>query len=67
LASSSGIDSNRYLIVDPQRGLAGLGGLTAPVHPLGHGFTLLLLMFAAVTLGLGKSSGADGSLIIASP
>ena len=71
LASSSGIDSERVILVVWILGgaLAGLGGV---FYGLGYGirwdmgFTLLLLMFAAITLGgLGNPFGALlGSFII---
>jgi branched-chain amino acid transport system permease protein len=71
LASSSGIDSNRVvLIVWVLSGaLAGLGGVFYGLEygiRWDMGFTLLLLMFAAITLGgLGNPFGAlVGSLII---
>lgn len=71
LASSSGIDSDRVILVVWILGgaLAGLGGVFYGLEygiRWDMGFTLLLLMFAAITLGgLGNPFGAlVGSLII---
>jgi branched-chain amino acid transport system permease protein len=71
LASSSGIDSNRVILIVwiLSGALAGLGGVFYGLEygiRWDMGFTLLLLMFAAVTLGgLGNPFGAlIGSLII---
>ncbi len=71
LASSSGIDTDRVIMVVWILGgaLAGLGGVFYGLEfgvKWDMGFTLLLLMFAAVTLGgLGNPFGALlGSLII---
>ncbi len=71
LASSSGIDTDRVIMVVWVLGgaLAGLGGVFYGLEfgiKWDMGFTLLLLMFAAVTLGgLGNPFGALlGSLII---
>jgi branched-chain amino acid transport system permease protein len=71
LASSSGIDTNRVILVVWALGgaLAGLGGVLYGLEfgvKWDMGFTLLLLMFAAVTLGgLGNPFGAlVGSLVI---
>lgn len=71
LASSSGIDSNKVILVVWILGgaLAGLGGTFYGLEfgvRWDMGFTLLLLMFAAITLGgLGNPFGALlGSLII---
>jgi neutral amino acid transport system permease protein len=71
LAKASGIDVERVILVVWLLGgaLAGLGGvffgLTQAVYP-DMGFTLLLLMFAAVILGgLGNAYGAMlGALVI---
>ena len=71
LASSSGIDTDRVILVVWILGgaLAGLGGVFYGLEfgvKWDMGFTLLLLMFAAVTLGgLGNPFGAMlGSLVI---
>ena len=71
LASSSGIDTDRVIMIVWVLGaaLAGLGGVFYGLEfgiKWDMGFTLLLLMFAAVTLGgLGNPFGALlGSLII---
>ncbi len=71
LASSSGIDSDRVILLVWIIGgaLAGLGGVLYGLEygvQWDMGFTLLLLMFAAVTLGgLGNPFGAlVGSLVI---
>jgi len=71
LASSSGIDSDRVILVVWVLGgaLAGLGGVFYGLEygiRWDMGFTLLLLMFAAITLGgLGNPFGAlVGSLIV---
>jgi branched-chain amino acid transport system permease protein len=71
LAASSGIDSDRVVLVVWLLGgaLAGLGGVFYGLEfgiRWDMGFTLLLLMFAAITLGgLGNPFGALlGSLII---
>ena len=71
LASSSGIDTDRVIMIVWVLGaaLAGLGGVFYGLEfgiKWDMGFTLLLLMFAAVTLGgLGNPFGAlVGSLII---
>jgi branched-chain amino acid transport system permease protein len=71
LASSSGIDSERVVLVVWMLGgaLAGIGGVFYGLEfgvKWDMGFTLLLLMFAAITLGgLGNPFGAlVGSLII---
>jgi branched-chain amino acid transport system permease protein len=71
LASSSGIDSDRVILVVWTMGgaLAGLGGVLYGLEygvQWDMGFTLLLLMFAAITLGgLGNPFGAlVGSLVI---
>ncbi|HUS43713.1 MAG TPA: branched-chain amino acid ABC transporter permease [Ilumatobacteraceae bacterium] len=71
LASSSGIDTDRVILVVWVLGgaLAGLGGVFYGLEfgiKWDMGFTLLLLMFAAVTLGgLGNPFGALlGSLVI---
>jgi branched-chain amino acid transport system permease protein len=71
LASSSGIDSDRVILLVWVLGgaLAGLGGVMYGVEfgiRWDMGFTLLLLMFAAITLGgLGNPWGAlIGSLVI---
>ncbi len=71
LASSSGIDTDRVIMVVWILGgaLAGLGGVFYGLEfgiKWDMGFTLLLLMFAAVTLGgLGNPFGAMlGSLVI---
>jgi branched-chain amino acid transport system permease protein len=71
LASSSGIDSDRVILVVWTMGgaLAGLGGVFYGLEygiRWDMGFTLLLLMFAAITLGgLGNPFGALlGALII---
>lgn len=71
LASSSGIDTDRVILVVWILGgaLAGLGGVFYGLEfgiKWDMGFTLLLLMFAAVTLGgLGNPFGALlGSLVI---
>jgi neutral amino acid transport system permease protein len=71
LASSSGIDTDRVIMVVWILGgaLAGLGGVFYGLEfgvKWDMGFTLLLLMFAAVTLGgLGNPFGALlGSLVI---
>ena len=71
LASSSGIDTDRVIMIVWILGgaLAGLGGVFYGLEfgiKWDMGFTLLLLMFAAVTLGgLGNPFGALlGSLII---
>ena len=71
LASSSGIDSDRVILVVWILGgaLAGLGGVMYGLEfgiRWDMGFTLLLLMFAAITLGgLGNPFGAlVGSLVI---
>lgn len=71
LASSSGIDSNRVILIVWVIGgaLAGLGGVFYGLEfgvRWDMGFTLLLLMFAAITLGgLGNPFGAlVGSLVI---
>ena len=71
LASSSGIDADRVILVVWVLGgaLAGIGGVFYGLEfgvKWDMGFTLLLLMFAAITLGgLGNPFGAlVGSLII---
>lgn len=71
LASSSGIDADRVILVVWLLGgaLAGLGGIFYGLEfgvKWDMGFTLLLLMFAAITLGgLGNPFGAlVGSLVI---
>lgn len=71
LASSSGIDTDRVIMIVWILGgaLAGLGGVFYGLEfsiKWDMGFTLLLLMFAAVTLGgLGNPFGAlVGSLVI---
>jgi branched-subunit amino acid ABC-type transport system permease component len=71
LASSSGIDANRVILIVWTLGgtLAGLGGIFYGLEfgvRWDMGFTLLLLMFAAITLGgLGNPFGAlVGSLVI---
>ncbi len=71
LASSSGIDTDRVILVVWVLGgaLAGLGGVFYGLEfgiKWDMGFTLLLLMFAAITLGgLGNPFGALlGSLVI---
>lgn len=71
LASSSGIDANRVILLVWVLGgaLAGLGGVFYGLEygiRWDMGFTLLLLMFAAITLGgLGNPFGAlVGSLVI---
>jgi branched-chain amino acid transport system permease protein len=71
LAASSGIDSDRVVLIVWLLGgaLAGLGGVFYGLEygvRWDMGFTLLLLMFAAITLGgLGNPFGAlVGSLII---
>jgi branched-chain amino acid transport system permease protein len=71
LASSSGIDSDRVILLVWVLGgaLAGLGGVMYGLEygiRWDMGFTLLLLMFAAITLGgLGNPFGAlIGSLVI---
>lgn len=71
LASSSGIDTDRVIMIVWVLGgaLAGLGGVFYGLEygvKWDMGFTLLLLMFAAVTLGgLGNPFGALlGSLVI---
>ena len=71
LASSSGIDTDRVILVVWILGgaLAGLGGVLYGLEfgiKWDMGFTLLLLMFAAITLGgLGNPFGALlGSLVI---
>ena len=71
LASSSGIDSDRVILLVWILGgaLAGLGGVMYGLEygiRWDMGFTLLLLMFAAITLGgLGNPFGAlIGSLVI---
>lgn len=71
LASSSGIDADRVILVVwlLGGGLAGLGGVFYGLEyglRWDMGFTLLLLMFAAITLGgLGNPFGAlVGSLVI---
>jgi neutral amino acid transport system permease protein len=71
LASSSGIDSDRVILLVWVLGgaLAGLGGVMYGLEfgiRWDMGFTLLLLMFAAITLGgLGNPFGAlVGSLVI---
>ena len=71
LASSSGIDSDRVILIVwmLSGALAGLGGVFYGLEygiRWDMGFTLLLLMFAAITLGgLGNPFGAlVGSLII---
>jgi neutral amino acid transport system permease protein len=71
LASSSGIDTNRVILIVWALGgaLAGLGGVLYGLEfgiKWDMGFTLLLLMFAAITLGgLGNPFGALlGSLVI---
>jgi len=71
LASSSGIDTDRVIMIVWILGsaLAGLGGVLYGLEfgiKWDMGFTLLLLMFAAVTLGgLGNPFGALlGSLVI---
>ena len=64
LASSSGIDSDRVILIVWMLGgaLAGLGGVFYGLEygiRWDMGFTLLLLMFAAITLGgLGNPFGA---------
>ena len=71
LASSTGIDTNRVILIVWALGgaLAGLGGVFYGLDfgvKWDMGFTLLLLMFAAITLGgLGNPFGALlGSLVI---
>ena len=71
LAASSGIDSNRVILIVwiLSGALAGLGGVFYGLEygiRWDMGFTLLLLMFAAITLGgLGNPFGAlVGSLVI---
>jgi neutral amino acid transport system permease protein len=71
LASSSGINSDRVILIVWVLGgaLAGLGGVMYGLEygiRWDMGFTLLLLMFAAITLGgLGNPFGAlVGSLVI---
>jgi len=71
LASSSGIDTDRVILIVWILGgaLAGLGGVFYGLEfgiKWDMGFTLLLLMFAAITLGgLGNPFGALlGSLVI---
>lgn len=71
LASSSGIDSDRVILIVWALGgaLAGLGGVFYGLEygvKWDMGFTLLLLMFAAVTLGgLGNPFGAlVGALVV---
>ncbi len=72
LASSSGIDTDRVILhrLDPRRSAwPGLGGVFYGLEfgiKWDMGFTLLLLMFAAITLGgLGNPFGALlGSLVI---
>ena len=71
LASSSGIDTDRVILIVWMLGgaLAGLGGVFYGLEfgiRWDMGFTLLLLMFAAITLGgLGNPFGAlVGSLVI---
>lgn len=71
LASASGIDTDRVILVvwTLGGGLAGLGGVLYGLEysiRWDMGFTLLLLMFAAITLGgLGNPFGAlVGSLVI---
>ena len=71
LAGSSGIDSNRVIMLVWVLGgaLAGLGGVFYGLEygiKWDMGFTLLLLMFAAITLGgLGNAFGAlVGALLI---
>ena len=71
LASSSGIDTDRVILIVWVLGsaLAGLGGVFYGLEfsiKWDMGFTLLLLMFAAITLGgLGNPFGALlGSLVI---
>jgi neutral amino acid transport system permease protein len=71
LASSSGIDTNRVILLVWIIGgaLAGLGGVLYGLEfgvKWDMGFTLLLLMFAAITLGgLGNPFGAlVGSFVI---
>jgi neutral amino acid transport system permease protein len=71
LASSSGIDADRVILIVWILGgaLAGLGGVMYGLEfgvRWDMGFTLLLLMFAAITLGgLGNPFGAlIGSLVI---
>jgi branched-chain amino acid transport system permease protein len=71
LASSSGIDTNRVILIVWILGgaLAGLGGVFYGLEfgiKWDMGFTLLLLMFAAITLGgLGNPFAALlGSLVI---
>ena len=64
LASSSGIDTDRVILIVWVLGgaLAGLGGIFYGLEfgvKWDMGFTLLLLMFAAITLGgLGNPFGA---------
>ncbi len=71
LASSSGIDSDRVILIVWLLGgaLAGIGGVFYGLEfgiSWDMGFTLLLLMFAAITLGgLGNPFGAlVGALVI---
>ncbi|MBA3604575.1 MAG: branched-chain amino acid ABC transporter permease [Actinomycetota bacterium] len=71
LASSSGIDSDRVILIVWALGgaLAGLGGVFYGLEfgvQWDMGFTLLLLMFAAITLGgLGNPFGAlVGALVV---
>lgn len=71
LASSTGIDTNRVILIVWALGgaLAGLGGVFYGLDfgvKWDMGFTLLLMMFAAITLGgLGNPFGALlGSLVI---
>ena len=71
LAASSGIDADRVILIVWMLGgaLAGLGGIFYGLEfgvKWDMGFTLLLLMFAAITLGgLGNPFGALlGSLVI---
>lgn len=71
LASSSGIDTDRVILIVWALGgaLAGLGGVFYGLEfnvKWDMGFTLLLLMFAAITLGgLGNPFGAlVGSLVV---
>jgi neutral amino acid transport system permease protein len=71
LASSSGIDADRVILIVWLLGgaLAGIGGVFYGLEfgvSWDMGFTLLLLMFAAITLGgLGNPFGAlVGSLVI---
>jgi branched-chain amino acid transport system permease protein len=71
LASSTGIDTNRVIAIVWTLGgaLAGIGGVFYGLEfqvRWDMGFTLLLMMFAAITLGgLGNPFGAlFGSLVI---